>query len=90
MTHRRYLPNPSIKADPLERPPLRNNEARLKHIYEAQLIFKPKEPLLRKSLPKPHHPKLNDELPDPKLKSQIHQLNLAEIKHNQRYRESEK
>lgn len=55
MTHRRYLPNP--KPEPLERPPLRNNEARLKHIYEAQLVFKNKDPFIRKSLPKSSHPK---------------------------------
>jgi len=44
MNHRRYLPKP----EPLDRPP-RNNEARLKNIYEAQFVFKDRNHFLRKT-----------------------------------------
>ncbi len=56
MTHRRYLPQPHSKPEPIEVPPFRNNEHRLKQIYEAQLLFKekPKDLSLRRSNHKPH------------------------------------
>ena len=88
MTHRRYIPLQAPKPEAFDRPPLRNNEARLKHIYEAQLVFKdkPKEPYFRKSLNKSTQRKQIEELPEPKFKTPIQQLNLADIKQNQRYR----
>ena len=48
MQHRRYLPLPSPHPDHSEKPQ-KNNQARLKNIYEAQFVFKDKAPSFKKS-----------------------------------------
>ena len=85
MTHRRYLPLPtplnnhSNKPEHLDRSH-RQQEVRLKNIYEAQQIFKDKSHSLRKSKNK------KQEEEQIKNKTPVQQLNLAEIKHSHRYR----
>ena len=82
MTHRRYAPLPvPHRLDPLDRP-IRNNELRLKNIYEAQIVFKEKTNPFKKS----KHRRVDEDVTH-KVKPPIQQLNLAEIKHSNRYHE---
>lgn len=94
---RRAALPPQPRPDSLERSlPFRNNEARLKLIYEGQQVFKerPKEPSFRKQPNKPapvlpSHRK-DDPQTDPKYRSNLHHLQLREVKISNRYKEQER
>lgn len=85
---------PHPKPDSLDRSlPFKNNEARLKLIYEGQQLFKerPREPSFKKA-PNRAAPVRRSEDPqtDIKYRSNIHHLHLREVKVSNRYKEQER
>lgn len=94
---RRPVFPPQQKPDTFEHSlPFKNNEARLKLIYEGQQLFreKPKEPSFKKQ-PNRAVPALparrSEDVPaEARHRSNVHNLQLREVKVSNRYREQER